>query len=174
MAYEKDELDGDAVARLRDLIQAQVRLEDELEVAEAEVKKRKAALAKVAEVAIPELMAGVEQIKLPGGWAVTVKPSLHHSIAGDRKAAAHKWLNDNGHGAVVKSLVIVEFGRGSEEQRSALLNQLRALGHAPREDEWVESSTLKSLLKELLEDGVPFPMDVFGAYEQTESKVTRP
>lgn len=169
------ETTNEALARLRDLADRQRRLEDEVEEAEEALKSRKAELRKVSEVLIPGLMGevGIDEFTTSDGLKVTVTSWVRHSIPKGRQAEAYQWLRDNGHGSILKTFVGTRLGTDSEEQYARAWAALSAAGFVPEKEEKAESSTVKSLLAELLEDGSPFPMDLFGAAQVTESKIDR-
>jgi len=58
----------------------------------------------------------------------------------------------------------VQFGRGEDELCKRLLGMLGEHGFPSKQAEKVEPSTLKAWVKERVELGQAFPLDLFGAY----------
>lgn len=161
-----DELDS--------LVTAQRAAQREVERIENELREAKAKLVDVSERQLPDLMdqMGLEKFETRDGFKIQVKKTLRCSIAGDRKWAAIKWLRENGHGDIVKQTVAVPFQIGKENEAHDLAVELRGRYGNASEDQKVEPPTLRSLLNELMEQGVDVPLETFGAYEQRVAKIS--
>jgi len=125
---------------------------------------------------IPERMdeLGIRQIgvapkgNMPG-FVVRVKTSYHANIAADwdpeRRKAALDWLDENGHGALIKTQVSVDFPREMREDALRVKKFLSLEGLEPVMREAVAPPTLKSWFKEMMTSDQPVPpMDKLGAY----------
>lgn len=158
------------------LAQRQLDLEEELENAELEVKRVKAELDQVRTVDLPNALAelGVESWTLTGGYKITCKPRYYASIPKDNKEAAFTWLKEHDLDSVIKNVVSTEFGKGEYALATQAVQELISLGFRPRQEMSVHPMTLKSLVKDLLERGVEFPLDLFGAGVVQETVITAP
>ncbi len=100
------------------------------------------------------------------GMSVKVAKKLRAHISEERRPAVIKWLRDNKHADLIKNVVSVNFGVGEDENARKLLGQLReSHGMQSAQKEEVNTTTLKSLLVALMEEGVHVPLDLFGASE---------
>jgi len=157
---------------------AAIQISRELRVAQLEddLRTAKEVLQRVQEVDLPNAMAaaGIMSIKLPNGASLTIKEDVYASIPKDQQFEAFAWLRDHELGDVIKREVVVEFGRGEEDQAVALVNELQAKGmNNYQTKESVHSQTLKALIREQLAKGAEFPMDLFGAYPVTKAVIKR-
>jgi len=115
---------------------------------------------------IPDAMAqaGVTEFKMADGNVLKVEDKVQASITHENRPAAHAWLRDHGHGGVVKSALQVDL-RGLEDHQIALLREVsNNIGATTEDIESVHPSTLRSLVKELLEAGTVLPSSI-GAHQ---------
>jgi hypothetical protein len=111
---------------------------------------------------LPEAMelAGVANYTLSDGTQLIVKPDLKASITIDNRQFAHEWLRNHGHGGVIKEAFMVDLRPLTEEQRGWLRKEIMAFDVIPESIESIHASTLKSLVKELLEGGTALPPSI--------------
>lgn len=150
-----------------------VQQELSVEAAENALKTAKARLQKLAEVDLPEAMAeiGLTELSLrlsddpnEPTFYISVRDEVYCSITEENKPQAFAWLIKNGAGALIKTQVVAEFGRGDLERAQALVDTLRKkkdIGVALKES--VHPGTLKAYVKEQLEAKKKVPMDLLGA-----------
>jgi len=95
----------------------QVKLENQIVVAERQLADLKAKLAAMRTEALPEAMKQLHltEIKLDNGATVSVKDDLNCNIKADNKPAAHAWLREHGHGDIIKNDLTFSFGPGERE-----------------------------------------------------------
>jgi len=151
--------------------------EKEAEVAELEqnLKSEKKALLKMTDEDLPTMLAeiGLTSMKLEDGSEVTVKPTYGATILVDNRPAAFQWLRNNGYGDVVKNTVSCTFGMGEDQKASAFKKEAEAKGFAPQQDTNVHSATLRAFVRERVENGDDFPMELFGAYVGQRATIKR-
>jgi len=102
--------------------------------------------------------------RMEDGSSIDIKPFYSASISEARRAEAFQWLRDNGFDDIIKNTVSVRFGRGEDELCNRLLGLLGQQGFPVDQAEKVEPSTLKAWVRERVERGEQFPMELFGAY----------
>lgn len=141
--------------------------------AEADSKVKKAELKQIQEVELPNLLesAGLKSCETLDGKKVNVSEYIRANIPDDKELDAFLWLEDNGHGDIIKDQVTVSYGKGNDDLASELEEFLMKQGADYARKRGVHHSTLSSLIKELLEEGVPVPLDLFGAFRQRIAKV---
>jgi len=151
--------------------------EKEAEVAELEqnLKSEKKALLKMTDEDLPTMLAeiGLTSMKLEDGSEVTVKPTYGATILVDNRPAAFQWLRNNGYGDVVKNTVSCTFGMGEDQKASAFKEEAESKGFAPQQDTNVHSATLRAFVRERVENGDDFPMELFGAYVGQRATIKR-
>lgn len=138
------------------------RLTNELAVAKADMLR-------VEQEDLPDLMQelGLETFRLTSGETIEVRPEVDCAITEERRAAAHKWLVANGFGGLIKTEVVVKFGR---DEHDAAVACAESIGGEMVER--VHPSTLKAFVKEQMSAGKPVPFDLFSVHPYNKVKVT--
>tara|TARA_R110002167_G_scaffold143958_2_gene333660 strand:- start:15206 stop:15769 length:564 start_codon:yes stop_codon:yes gene_type:complete len=153
-----------------DLYLAEVRAAECAEVA----KEANENVRRIAEGLIPDLMAelGIEEFKTTNGIKLKINPSYRASILKARREEAFAWLDENGEGSMIKHSIVAGFARDQDDEASSLMERLEADGFNVKDEEKVESSTLRAWVKRMLEEGKMIPMDLFGASKVDIAKIT--
>lgn len=156
----------EAVRNIAELARQQMQAEAEVEEAEAALKRAKEQLRNIQEKLLPDAMSevGVTEFKLTGGGKVTVKPYYSASLRRDAKDRAEAWLNENGHGGMVKREISVRIGRGQDKIAERVRNGLRSADIPFEEDVSVHPQTLAAWAREMTESNQPIPEDLFTVY----------
>ena len=140
--------------------------EAEIESLEKTLKARKEALRKQSEEELPSMMAeiGVNSFELDDGSKVSVRDLYGGHISVDNRDAAYQWLRENNFDDIIKNTLSIVFGRGEDQEADRYMKILEGHGLLPEQNTGVHPSTLKAWIKERMEAGDEFPMDLFGAY----------
>jgi hypothetical protein len=171
----------DAPAIGGNLMVALTSLADQKQAADEEVARLEALLdeakknqQRITEHEIPKLMDGLEgKINLPDGRVIEVGEKIRASIGGDKKPLAMRWLDDHGHGSLIKRRFIVEFGRDQEEWAKKFEEQLEQ-SETPlnvKRERNVHWQTLDAFVREQLENGAELPLELFGVFRQRFAKI---
>lgn len=144
-------------------------VEGEVESLELALKERKEKLAQLKERELPDLMnqIGLSSFKTADGKKVSVKKDYKNTILNEEEA--FRWLEETGNGALIKTEIKLNFGKG---EREACLEAKKVLSDnnlSFNEKEGVNAMTLNAFTREQLEHGVQFP-DCFSIF--TVNKVT--
>lgn len=119
---------------------------------------------------LPDLMteAGVDRLGFPDdNFDLKLTPYYHANIPAswpeERKQAAFRWLEENGHGDLLKVVVSVQFGKRDIEKARALQKQLIDQGHITSFAQNVNWSTYTAWLREQTETyHIELPQDLLG------------
>lgn len=124
------------------------------------------------EKAIPEALSalGLSGVTLDTGQRVTVEPMVYVDIKEENRPAAHRWMEENGYGELIKTEVFAQFGRGDRNLAQAALETLQEAGFSPEAKESVHPQTLRAWANDLLVSGTILP-DFFGAYLGAKTKI---
>lgn len=145
-------------------------LANELAVLEQAVKDKKKELQRIDEQDLPEAMdaIGMSEFTLTDGTKISVKTFYTANITAENKPEAFKWLDDNGHGGIIKTQVNVAFGRGDLEVAKAFMDFTRTFEGSviePELDQSVFWSTLRKFVEEQITAGnEDLDRDLFGVY----------
>lgn len=144
--------------------------------AEDDVEVRKKRVKDLVENQIPALMdeIGLAEFKLPSGLVVTVEEIIRASILADNLQRALVWLRANGHSAIIKNTVSLDFSKGEDEKARDLIKKLSELGFTPEQKESVNFQTLQSFAKEKLKKGEELPDDSFSIHRQRVASIDVP
>jgi len=168
----------EAKASIAKLAQQQALLQDKVTSLEEALKEAKKDLQRVEEQDLPEAMdkIGMAEFKLVDGTKISIKTFYNASITSDRKPEAMAWLDDNGHGGIIKTDVSVAFSRGELDIARDFLEYARGfnnLSNEPELDQSVHWQTLRAFVKEQVEGGANFPQELFGVYIGRKAHIKR-
>jgi|TARA_R100000455_G_C6234908_1_gene95452 hypothetical protein len=133
---------------------------------EALIKEEKKKLLKLTDEDLPALLheIGMAKFELDDGSKIELKPTYGAHIKADNRDAAFGWLRSNGFDDIIKNTVSCIFGRGEDKKAETFIKVAHDAGVPASQKEEVHPSTLKAFVKERVENGEEFPMDLFGAY----------
>lgn len=140
--------------------------EELIETLEKNLKKAKEALLKLTDQEMPALMAemGISSLTLDDGAVVKVTQTYGASILVDNRPKAYDWLRDHGYDDIIKNTVMCQFGRGEDDRAKDFADFAAENGYAPEQKTEIHPQTLRAFVKERIENGDEFPMELFGAY----------
>lgn len=123
-------------------------------------------LKRLEEVELPSFMeeVGLSSFSLPTGEKITIKNIVKASIPKAKREEACQWLTENGFGDLIKSELVLLFGKEELQKAQDLKNQLQSMGLKPVLEQGVHHTTLSAFVKEQLEQGVFMPADLLGIY----------
>jgi len=115
---------------------------------------------------LPTMLAeiGLTSMKLDDGSEVSIKPQYGANILVDNRPAAYEWLRENGYDDIIKNTVACTFGRGEDDKASAFKAFAEKEGFFAEQNTGIHHTTLRAFVKERIENGDDFPMELFGAY----------
>ena len=170
-------MSSDAVQRIAALAATLLAQQQEVATLEDMLSHAKERARTLAEVDLPELMreCDLTMVKLADGTKVEVVDGVQCGITADNRAAAHAWLERHGFGGLIKTAVVVAYGRNEHDAALALAERLHAqLGADVELQETVHPSTLKSFVKEQRAAGANVPEDLFSVHAFSTTKFTLP
>jgi hypothetical protein len=146
------------VREMRDL---STRIED----FEHEISRLKAQRAELEMKKIPDalLEAGLSEITTLEGLRVSTQLYVG-AIPAERKQEAFTWLDNNGHGSIIKRTVSVNFDKGSTEAAKKAEEAIKELGLDPRSSLDVHYQTWKAFAKEQTNKGRTLPFENWGVF----------
>lgn len=147
-------------------------------VIEEDLKKQQEILRVLEMETLPHAMTevGVAGLTLEGGVKIEVENFYSCSVSDndpENKEKALKWLRTNGHGELIKHEVKVALGTDAVKLLNSLRGWLNARRMKFKDSQSVNAQTLKSFMKEQLEKGNPFPMDIFRGYSGKKAVVKK-
>jgi hypothetical protein len=151
-------------------------LESEVLKHDAQIKELKGQIQAIEEETLPcafqEL--GIEKIKMEDGSVVSIGQEVYSGLTEATKPAAFKWLVNNNFGGLIKTEIKINYSKDEEEQArkdyQALIN--KGCDAGIKQD--VHHQTLKSFLKERLQSGEQFPLELFLARPIFKAKIRNP
>jgi 16S rRNA C1402 N4-methylase RsmH len=149
--------------------------EERIQSLEETLKDEKKALLKLTDEEMPAMLAeiGISSFSLDDGSTVEVKQTYGASILMDNRPAAYEWLRDNGYDDIIKNTVLCQFGRGEDDQASAFAAFAQQQGYVPEQKTEIHPQTLRAFVKERVEEGDAFPMELFGAWVGQRAVIKR-
>ena len=151
--------------------------EEEKNIATLEetLKEAKRKLLKLTDEDMPAVMqeVGMNKFELDDGSTVEVKPTYGASILVDNRPQAYEWLRDNGYDDIIKNNVICSFGRGEDDKAASFKAFAAKEGYVANQKTEIHSQTLRAFVKERVEAGDAFPMELFGAWVGQRAVIKR-
>jgi len=153
----------------REELQASIKEMDEI------LSKKKSELRNLEENLIPSLMEEMNcytfRDRNGRGFDLTFK--YRGSIRADSRAKAFQWLEENGHGGLIKRGVSVEFNKDQEQAAVGLLHDLKGTYPHAEMSRKVHPSTFDAFVRECQSKGINLPDEFFSVYAQPKLKVTK-
>lgn len=151
------------IAELAEKIQSQ---EQQVADTEEKLKKQKEELRNLQNEELPSLMQeiGFKKFELEDGSSVNIKEIYAGSISQANKEKAFNWLRENKFDDIIKNTVTTAFGKGEDTAAKNFIDIAEQAGYTPVQKTEVHPQTLKAFIKERVEGGDEFPMELFGAY----------
>ena len=173
--FSKHTLDNEDLSRLTGFAEAIIKQDAFVKELDEKLKEEKKKLLKMTDEDLPALMteANSMEFTLLDGSKVTIKPQYGASIKVDNRPAAYEWLREHGHDDIIKNTVSCQFGRGEDDLASSFKAFAEKEGYVPNQTEKIEPMSLRAFVKERVENGDEFPMDLFGAYVGQRAVITK-
>ena len=159
-------LSTEGLATVAEIARAVRQKEEEVQLLQLAVKKAKTELLKLTDEDLPNLILelGVRDFTLADGSKVELRTTYGAHIKVDNREEAFAWLKKAGHDDIIKNVASCQFGRGEEAQAVDFVKLAESQGLPVLQKRDVHPSTLKAFVRERVEAGDEFPMDLFGAY----------
>ena len=157
----KPEVSEISLKTLTDKANKMVELEQLVEEKQASLKSTQKELKTLSEEDIPALLSevGLSEITLTNGKKISTSAYYYGRITEHNQQEAFEWLQDNGHGDIIKNVVSVSFGRDEDVNAEKLLSNLQDNGYTTNGKKWVEPMTLKAFIREQVEGGNDLPLE---------------
>ena len=159
-------------SKLSTLIRQSIDLDKEIKDAEQHLKDLQQRKRTVDEEDIPSLMQtmGVESLTVDGS-KVTIDKYVSARIPETKKQEAFQYLRSIGEGDLIKNEVVVSFSMGQDNQAGSIVADLENKGFAPVKKQHVHPMTLKTWIKNRIENGHDIDFDLFGVYQGNRAKI---
>tara|TARA_R100000306_G_C4344483_1_gene126933 strand:+ start:226 stop:777 length:552 start_codon:yes stop_codon:yes gene_type:complete len=150
-------------------------LEEKIQLQEEHLKSLKESYRKISEDLLPNKLRelGISEFKLANGTRMSIQQYYSARITPEHREVCFHWLEANGLGDVIKNTVSASFGRGEDEAAQTLMTDLEGKGHSLVQKKWVESMTLKAVVREQVEKGNDLPLEAFNVYIGQKIKVKK-
>jgi len=170
-----EKLDQDGLKTVAELAR-KIRDEEEyIASLEGDLKNAKKGLQKLTDEDLPTMLQeiGLSSMKLDDGSEVVVKQTYGASILVDNRPAAYEWLREKGYDDIIKNTVACQFGRGEDDKASSFKAIAESEGYYAEQKTEIHPQTLRAFVKERVENGDDFPMELFGAYVGQRAVIKR-
>ncbi len=163
------------INRIAVLCKKQLDLEKEVDRLNELLAETQKQLSTIREHDLPDAMAeaNVSELKLKDGAKVTVQPFVGAHITQAKAKDAHQWLDDNGHGGLIKRELTFKFNR-EDTAHEKMIEQYSAMGWTNYKlKEAVHPQTLKAFVREQVEKGSDIPVNLFNIFSGFKAKITK-
>jgi len=155
------------------LAEKQVAVETKMKLLQNQLADCEVELKQVREIDLPAAMqeVGMDSFTLSNGRKISLKTDVYCSIPKDDGGRAFSWLREHDFGSLIKNVISVDFGKGEDDKAIEAAQLLAGGGFNPQQKESVHAMTLKAFINEQMKKGASIPLDYFGAFIVTKSKV---
>lgn len=171
---------GPTDAQLRVIVglaRQQVALENEVAKLEKALSDKKKELSGIKERDLPEAMceAQILNFELTAGWKIELNTTIVAQPTKEQKPAVRAWLDQEGHGDLIKHFVSVQFFKGEDTLADDFLKKLRETfpGRPIVDSVDVNYQTLNAFVREEVPKGTFFP-DEFAIRALRYTSIVRP
>jgi hypothetical protein len=173
--FSKHTLDNEDLSTLTGFAEAIIKQDAFVKELDERLKEEKKKLLKMTDEDLPALMteANSMEFTLLDGSKVTIKPQYGGSIKVDNRPEAFAWLRKHKHDDIIKNTISCQFGRGEDDLASSFKAFAEKEGYIPNQTEKIEPMSLRGWIKERVEKGEEFPMELFGAYVGQRAVITK-
>jgi hypothetical protein len=175
VASAVESIDGKGLKSIAEIARAVRDKEVEVAALEQTLKAEKKALLKLTDEDLPAMLQeiGLASLELDDGSKVTVRPTYGAHIKIDNREQAYEWLRQHEFGDLIKNTVSCNFGRGEDQQATDFCDFAEQQGFVAEQKTEIHSSTLKAWVREQVESGNEFPMELFGAFVGQRATIKR-
>jgi hypothetical protein len=173
---------ADKLAEIKGLARLARQAEKKVAAIQLELKQCQDLVDKITTRDLPEKMDAigirkitVEAIEDERAFTVSVKTMYSANIAAswdqERRKKAFEWLDNHGHGSLIKTDVVTTFPREDRVEVNEFVRALDQQGRSYAVKEAVHMATLSSWLREMIEHGETPPLDVIGGYVERQATI---
>lgn len=173
-----DTIASDKLDQLREAVRSYRTLLNALANLEEDVRAVKMRIDEMQSKILPDLFhqANVDRVGLPKegnhpAFDAVLQPYYHARIPKENQEEAFTWLEDHGHGDLIKTTMKVELGRGERELAKKVQEALKKMGVDYSQDLGVPWNTLTVWIREQIEKHQSPPLALFGAIVGTIVKL---
>lgn len=167
------------LSRVTTLANRQIGLESEIATLEKVLEAKNKELVKLCMTDLPQAMTdvGLEALSLSNGASLEMKKFYSCSVAEkdpEKKEKALRWLRKNELGSLIKRHLKIELGIDSDLILKSTRGFLNRKSIPFKESDSVNAATLKAFMKERMEAGKEFPLDIFSGYVGKKTVISMP
>lgn len=170
------------LAQLTTLIERKLAIDAEVEVLNKQLAARQEVLHKLEFDEIPERMneLGMREFVLTDGSKIKLKPIYSCYMndespeAAQLKQRALAWLRANNLATIIKNMIKVALTSGDDKKAKQIRTFLDKHAVPYTADETVHNATLRALMKERIESGKEFPLDIFRGFHGKKAVIEIP
>jgi hypothetical protein len=159
------------------LIELAITYQEEIEDLSEQLQEVKKKHQRLIEGDIPEIMNRVkmQKFKTTDGYEIELKPVVRSNLSEAKKPKAFEWLKENGHGAMIKKLLVISIAPGQEKKLQKLLGLKAMQEFEDRKMKGeVNTNALNAFIKREAKEDKSFPMSLFGAILMDQAKIKAP
>ena len=168
LAGEDDTLSQiNALGKQLDSVEANIKHTEEL------LSSLKATKKDIQERQLPDLMlsCGMKEFKLIDGGKISMDKFYDAKLV--NREACFAFLRKTGNDGIIKNTIKCDFGKGEEKAAATLETTLEEQGYIYQRKADIHHQTLKSFVKDCMENGLELPKEDFGVYEGNRVTIKR-
>jgi hypothetical protein len=156
-----------SIQSLSELVDEQAQLEEEISSMNEILKNMGARIKYLSEVLVPNKLddLGMSSIKMANGLKVEVKPFYNCKILNEQ---AFAWLDENGHGGLIKTKVVQEFSRTDREKAIEFVKENPQF----KFEQGIHYQTITAFTKEVYTRNETLPEEYFQVFQGRKTRLS--
>jgi len=180
------DVSDDQLGQLKELLEQHKSHTNVVNAMSEELSLQKLKLKELSEVSIPEKMKELglkefvthdgDKVSINGFYTAyipTLKACAKDPELATRRENAMRWLEENGHGTLIKNEVSVKFDKSDHAKSKELYDELLKKGLVVSMNESVNPRSLQSTINDLKSNDVQVDDDLFKVYFKNETKIKK-
>ena len=171
----KSEPTSSDLKRISSLGQLFVGCDKKVKQLEYELEIAKKAFEQISTVELPDAMNSVDmkEFRLTNGYKIRIEEVYNVRLPKERVDMADTWLDEHGHGGMIKRSLQIELPKTLERAEIEWLKQkIKELEFDSQEVKNVHWATLQSWANEMREGGEAIPEDIFAIYRGNKTVIS--
>lgn len=161
-----ESLTNDGLGGIAELARKVRQKKTEFDSLEAQAAQCKKELLKITDEDLPNLLQelGISSFSLEDGSKVELRTIVGTHIKVENREEAYAWLKAHDFDDIIKNITSCQFGRGEDQKASDFVELAAEHGYVLNQKREIHHNTLTAFVRERIEKGENFPMELFGAF----------
>ena len=163
----------DKLSVIKNLVNEMIKIQMSIAQLEEMLATSKERLQHLSSKSVPDALASanLKTFTTDNGFKVEIKPVITAKIDDSNRQKCHDWLIQTGNSGLIKHVISADFDKGEDALARQLIKFLQAIEAPYTDKEAVHWATLNAFVKEQINKGADFPLDMFKVFIGNTTKI---